>query len=76
DLKHGLRGWLDRLSAKQREVIERRFGLNGHERATLEQVGKDIGLTRERVRQIQVEALGHLRRIVESEGLTGDTLFC
>lgn len=76
DLKHGLRGWLERLPAKQREVIERRFGLNGHERATLEQVGKDIGLTRERVRQIQVEALGHLRRIVESEGLTGDTLFC
>ena len=75
DLKRGLAQWLDRLSAKQREVIERRFGLNGHERATLEQVGKDIGLTRERVRQIQVEALGHLRRIVESEGLSGEALF-
>lgn len=75
DLRHGLKGWLARLSAKQREVIERRFGLNGHERATLEQVGKDIGLTRERVRQIQVEALGHLRRIVESEGLNGAALF-
>ena len=75
DLQRGLKGWLARLSAKQREVLERRFGLNGHERATLEQVGKDIGLTRERVRQIQVEALGHLRRIVESEGLSGETLF-
>ena len=75
DLQHGLKGWLARLSAKQREVLERRFGLNGHERATLEQVGKDIGLTRERVRQIQVEALGHLRRIVESEGLSGEALF-
>lgn len=75
DLKRGLAGWLARLSAKQREVVERRFGLNGHERSTLEQVGRDIGLTRERVRQIQVEALGHLRRIVESEGLNGETLF-
>ncbi|MFZ5533113.1 MAG: RNA polymerase sigma factor RpoS [Pseudomonadota bacterium] len=75
DLQHGLKGWLARLSAKQREVIERRFGLNGHERATLEQVGRDIGLTRERVRQIQVEALAHLRRIVESEGLNGEALF-
>ncbi|HMM44041.1 MAG TPA: RNA polymerase sigma factor RpoS [Candidatus Macondimonas sp.] len=75
DLQHGLKGWLARLSAKQREVIERRFGLNGHERATLEQVGRDIGLTRERVRQIQVEALGNLRRIVESEGLNGEALF-
>jgi len=76
DLKRGLTGWLTRLSAKHREVVERRFGLNGHERSTLEQVGRDIGLTRERVRQIQVEALRHLRHIVESEGLNRETLFC
>ena len=49
--------WLDELTQKQREVIARRFGLRGHDPSTLEEVGAEIGLTRERVRQIQVEAL-------------------
>lgn len=49
------------LSEKQRAVIVRRFGFEGFEPGTLEQVGKDIGLTRERVRQIQVEAIEQLR---------------
>jgi RNA polymerase nonessential primary-like sigma factor len=55
-------------------VLERRFGLSGYERQTLEQVGKEIGLTRERVRQIQVDALRRLRQILESEGLGQDIL--
>lgn len=67
--------WLDELSDKQREVVSRRFGLRGHESATLENVGKEIGLTRERVRQIQVEALRRLRTIMESNGLNSETLF-
>jgi RNA polymerase nonessential primary-like sigma factor len=55
-------------------VVVRRFGLRGHEAATLEQVGEEIGLTRERVRQIQVEALKRLRRIMERQGLSVDAL--
>ncbi|MBS3802937.1 MAG: RNA polymerase sigma factor RpoS [Oleiphilaceae bacterium] len=68
-------GWLDQLSGKQQEVLSRRFGLRGHQTSTLEQVGLEIGLTRERVRQIQVEALRRLREILEKEGLSGTMLF-
>jgi RNA polymerase nonessential primary-like sigma factor len=67
--------WLQELSDKQRQVVERRFGLNGHEVATLEEVGADIGVTRERVRQIQVEALKRLRVILEKNGYSIDTIF-
>ena len=56
-------------------MIARRFGLRGYEMSTLEEVGDEIGLTRERVRQIQVEALRRLRDILENQGLTGDYLF-
>ncbi len=66
--------WLDELSEKQREVISRRFGLRGHDHATLEDVGKEIGLTRERVRQIQVEALRRLREIIIKEGMSSDDI--
>lgn len=64
--------WLGRLSGKHRDVLQRRFGLNGHQGATLEEVGKQVGLTRERVRQLQLEALEKLRRMMEREGLTLD----
>jgi RNA polymerase nonessential primary-like sigma factor len=67
--------WLDQLSDKQQEVLSRRFGLRGYQTNTLEEVGQEIGLTRERVRQIQVEALRRLREILEKEGLSGTTLF-
>ncbi len=67
--------WLNELNDKQREVVERRFGLRGREISTLEEVGADIGVTRERVRQIQVEALKRLRIILEKSGYTMDTLF-
>lgn len=66
--------WLDMLPEKHADVLARRFGLRGHETSTLEQVGKEIGLTRERVRQIQVEALRRLREIVEENGLSGHDL--
>ena len=49
--------------------------LCGHEASTLEEVGQEIGLTRERVRQIQVEALRRLREILERNGLSSDALF-
>jgi RNA polymerase nonessential primary-like sigma factor len=76
DLNDSIDGWLTELTEKQREVLCRRFGLRGHEINTLEQVGREIGLTRERVRQIQVEALKRLRDIMRTEGLDGDNLFC
>jgi len=63
-----LEGLLDRLSEKQRRVVEQRFGLRGHEASTLEEVGRRIGVTRERARQIQVEALRRLREMMEREG--------
>jgi RNA polymerase nonessential primary-like sigma factor len=70
-----LERWIDQLSEKQREVLSRRFGLRGYPICTLEEVGQEIGLTRERVRQIQVEALRRLREIMEKEGLSGTLLF-
>ena len=63
------------LTDKQREVVVRRFGLRGHESSTLEDVGLEIGLTRERVRQIQVEGLKRLREILEKNGLSSESLF-
>jgi len=67
--------WLSKLNDKQRAVVERRFGLRGHESATLEEVGNELGVTRERVRQIQIEALRRLREILEKEGFSLATVF-
>ena len=75
DLQGLIEKWLNELNDKQREVVERRFGLNGREISTLEEVGADIGVTRERVRQIQVEALKRLRVILEKAGFSVDSLF-
>ena len=61
--------WVWELSDKQRAVVERRFGLHGYRRLTLEEIGKEIGVTRERVRQIQLEALRNLRTMLESNGV-------
>lgn len=66
--------WLDQLDEKQREVIVRRFGLHGHERQTLENVGKELGVTRERVRQIQMDALKRMRKILENQGFSEELL--
>lgn len=66
--------WLTQLEPKQQEVIVRRFGLHGHDNSTLAQVGEELGLTRERVRQIQMEALKRLRRILENQGFSEDVL--
>lgn len=68
-LHNSLEDCLNELSEKQREVICRRFGLGGYERQTLEEVGKAVGLTRERVRQIQMSGLKALREILASRGL-------
>lgn len=73
-LQH-MNDWLAELPEKQREVLARRFGLYGFDRSTLEEVGQAIGLTRERVRQIQVEALKTLRDILERHGLSSTLIF-
>jgi RNA polymerase nonessential primary-like sigma factor len=67
--------WLAKLNGKQREVVERRFGLHGYEHSTLEQVAAELGVTRERVRQIQMDALKRLRHILEQDGFSVDTIF-
>ena len=60
--------WLGQLTSQQREVMQHRYGLNGHGRKTLEEVGFLLGVTRERVRQIQLAALSRLRDISSREG--------
>jgi RNA polymerase nonessential primary-like sigma factor len=73
-LHSNLTASLDQLNEKQRDVLCRRFGLQGYERQTLEEVGKELGLTRERVRQIQMHALKSLRETLENLGVEGDEL--
>jgi RNA polymerase nonessential primary-like sigma factor len=75
DMRASICDWLGELTEKQREVVARRFGLRGYETSTLEEVGREIGLTRERVRQIQVEALKRLRDILEKQGLSSESVF-
>ena len=75
DIKSSIVNWLEELNPKQREVLARRFGLLGYEPSTLEDVGAEIGLTRERVRQIQVEALRRLREMLSHQGLSLENLF-
>ncbi|OGV43994.1 MAG: RNA polymerase sigma factor RpoS [Legionellales bacterium RIFCSPHIGHO2_12_FULL_42_9] len=75
NLRSHVENLLDKLTENQRQVIARRFGLHGYDKSTLEEVGEEINLTRERVRQIQVEALKTLRNLLEGVGITHDDLF-
>ncbi len=75
DIQSNLEHWLGKLNDKQREVVERRFGLHGYEHSTLERVAQELGVTRERVRQIQMDALRRLRDILEKEGFSVDSFF-
>ena len=69
-----LNDWLAQLGERQRQIIERRYGLNGADVMTLEALAVDLGLTRERVRQIQAGALDRLRVIIKRGGVTRDSL--
>jgi RNA polymerase nonessential primary-like sigma factor len=69
-----VRDWLSRLPDKQRIVIVRRFGLDNDDPATLETLADEMGITRERVRQIQQEALIKLKRSFASRGVGRDAL--
>jgi RNA polymerase nonessential primary-like sigma factor len=75
DVQRHIDLWLGQLSDKQCAVVERRFGLHGREVATLEEIGNELGVTRERVRQIQIEAIKRLRQILEREGFSVEALF-
>lgn len=66
--------WVMKLTDKQRAVVERRFGLHGYRRLTLEEIGYEIGVTRERVRQIQLDALRNLKEMMQSHGIEGESL--
>lgn len=70
DFSDHIKRWLDSLEERSREIILRRFGLRSYEKDTLEAVGKAVGVTRECVRQIQLDALRKLRKLLESEGVT------
>ena len=69
-----LDGWLSQLSDRQRQVLARRYGLNGMDVATLDVIATDLGLTRERVRQIQIEGLDRLRKIIKRGNVSRDSL--
>jgi len=69
-----LEDWLGQLTDRQRQIIERRYGLNGIDVATLDCIAGELGLTRERVRQIQMEALDRLRKIIKRGNISRDSL--
>jgi len=70
-----IRDWLKNLPDKQRIVITRRFGLDNDDPSTLEQLAVEMGITRERVRQVQQEALIKLKRTLIARGVSKDALF-
>jgi RNA polymerase nonessential primary-like sigma factor len=75
EIGHHVHEWLTQLNDKQRWVIERRFGLNNCEACTLEDLALELQVTRERVRQIQMESLRLLRQILRRRGVSKDELF-
>ena len=74
DVESLIEEWIGMLSDKQRFVIRHRYGFDDAEIQTLEELAEQLGLTRERVRQIQLEALGQLRRILKRHGMHRDSL--
>ncbi|HVO11517.1 MAG TPA: RNA polymerase sigma factor RpoD/SigA [Vicinamibacteria bacterium] len=66
-----IQSMVDDLDAKEREVIKMRFGLDGEEPKTLQEIGETMGLSRERIRQIESRAKEKLRRSREAQGLRG-----
>jgi RNA polymerase primary sigma factor len=66
-----IQSMVDELDDKEREVIRRRFGLDGDDPRTLQEIGEEMGLSRERIRQIESRAKEKLRRSREAQGLRG-----
>jgi RNA polymerase nonessential primary-like sigma factor len=74
DLPELVGNYLDKLNVLHQEVLARRFGLRGYERATLEEIAADMGISREKVRQIQNAALRRLRNAMLENGVTSDVM--
>ena len=74
EIESSVEGWLAELNTRHRRVIERRYGLAGCDVATLDELAAELGVTRERVRQIQGEALDRLRARLARRGYTRDAL--
>lgn len=74
DLIRNLHAWIESLPEQHREVVIRRYGLQGHEQTTLDQTGLEVGITRERVRQVQADALKRLRKLIEDNGDSSEDL--
>lgn len=74
EVEQRLSSWLGDLNDRQRTVVEKRYGLAGHEAVTLEVIAMELGITRERVRQIQMEALKALRRRLTKDGIGREAL--
>jgi RNA polymerase nonessential primary-like sigma factor len=75
DINKHLDQWLDKLNDNQRTVISMRFGLRGYDLTILEHIGEHVGLTRERVRQIQLEAMKKLGQIANEDNISKELLF-
>jgi RNA polymerase nonessential primary-like sigma factor len=69
-----LKSWIEALNDKQKLVIQHRYGIDDCELLTLEELAVRLEITRERVRQIQLEALGQLRRMLRRRGIPKDAL--
>jgi RNA polymerase sigma factor (sigma-70 family) len=69
-----VRGWLTVLSENERTVISRRFGLDGKDNMTLDSIGKELGITRERVRQIENAALAKLRALARGRNIDSEAM--
>jgi RNA polymerase nonessential primary-like sigma factor len=74
-MKQNVATWVFQLPEKQREVICRRYGLCGYEDSTLEEVAQELNVTRERVRQIQMDGLKRLKEILEVSGYSFESIF-
>jgi RNA polymerase nonessential primary-like sigma factor len=74
-MESNVRNWVGQLGDKHREVLCRRYGLFGFEAQTLEQVALELGVTRERVRQIQIDGLKKLKTLLESSGYNAAAIF-
>ncbi len=70
--REGLERALGLLTERERKVIQLRYGLLGSDPLTLEQIGRDFGITRERVRQIETNSLRKLKRLPQAQSLRDD----
>ncbi len=74
DLSASISKWINLLKPLQKQAMELRFGLNGYEPTTLEQTGINMGVTREKVRQLQYESIKFLKELLTKTGNNIDNL--